>query len=574
MRREIISIVRRSFAWAGSECQRLICEQGGNAMIIAAAALFPIIACIGGGLDVSRAYLVKARLHEACDASALAGRRAMVNEDITTAEPEALKFFNFNFPQNYMGSASFDPAISHPDTGVVAVSASTATPTTLMRIFGYDSIPVHVDCNATQNFDNIDVVLVLDNTGSMNCLPSDSATTRCSTEKSGAKIDGLRQAVMALYDQLSSAQSQLASEGLRLRYGIVPYSDAVNIGRLIYARNPSYLATSWTYQSRVPNFSTRWGQTAFSSWTYRPVTYDVSSFLSGGSITTPTGNSGSNVTFSWGGCVEEPRTDSSISSSSSQTSIPSDAYDLDVDLIPSSTDTQWKPYLAAAWTGSQGAYTSAEYYRPTSSNYTSTSDFGGWTQKACPQQASLLAVRDRSELQTYLNSLYADGGTYHDIGMIWGARLLSPNGIFGPDNPSTYNDRPVHRFIIFMTDGFLDTDKCVPVSSRCGSLYSAYGLEGISNNPGPGFDGRVTGGGSGADPDGAHRTRFLMACNAAKQMGASIWAIDFGASAGNDATLMSCANSSDQYAVAANSTDLINKFAEIGKNIGALRLSK
>ncbi len=70
-------------------------------------------------------------------------------------------------------------------------------------------------------------------------------------------------------------------------------------------------------------------------------------------------------------------------------------------------------------------------------------------------------------MQNYVNSLYSDGGTYHDIGMTWGARFISRRRIFGADNPSVFNDRPVNRYIIFMTDGILDT----------GPLYTAYGLE-------------------------------------------------------------------------------------------------
>ncbi len=557
-----IRAVLRPIRSAAQFARALMGNERGNAMIIAAIAILPIVGTIGGGLDISRAYLVKARLNEACDAASLAGRRAMTNNDITTAQSEATKYFNHDFPQNYMGSSTFTPSITEPTTGIVQIDASTKTPTTLMRIFGYSNIAVSVECDATQNFDNLDIVLVLDTTGSMNCLPSDSATTFCSTEKSGSKISGVRQAVMSLYNQLSSAQTQLAAEGLRLRYAVVPYASAVNVGKLIYAVNPSYLATSWIYQSRVPNFTTSRGRTTFSNWTYEPVTYNLSSYVTGGTLTAPVGSSGANVNLSWGGCVEEPQTTTSITDTTSPATIPSGANDLNINLIPSSSATQWKPYLASSYS----SYSSAEYYRPTTSNYTTSSDYTGYTQKACPQQASRLAVMTQSSLQTYVNSLYADGGTYHDLGMIWGARFLSPDGIFGSDNPSTYNDRPVHRFIIFMTDGFMDTDKCVPVSGSCSSLYSGYGLEGI--------DGRVTGRASGSDPDGRHVVRFEMACNAAKAMGVSIWAIDFGASAGSDPVLQSCASSSDQYAVAADSTTLINTFVQIGKNIGALRLSK
>lgn len=548
MRRTIRSAVSRSLGRANQNFRRLISDQHGNAMIIAAAAVIPIVACLGGGLDIARAYVVKSRLSEACDASALAGRRTMVNEDIATAQPEALKFFNFNFPKNYLGSTSFVPDITHPDMGVVAVSASTNTPTTLMRIFGFDSIPVHVDCKATQNFENIDIVLVLDNTGSMADTPSG---TYAGDSDPTSKIYGLRRAVMALYDQLASAQAQLAAQGLRLRYGIVPYSSSVNVGKLIYAENPNYMVTgNWTYDSRVPNFTSSWWGTSFSGWTYQPVSYSLSSFVSGGTLTTPTGDYGSNISMSWAGCIEERQTSASIGSSTS--TAPSDAYDHNIDLIPYDDSTRWKPYLSdvhGSDPSDPSTYLSAEYYRD-SPGY-------GWApQKACPQQSARLANWARADLQSYVDSLFSDGGTYHDLGMLWGIRMISPSGIFGPENPSTYNGRPVHRFIIYMTDGMLDTGN---------TLYSSYGIEQL--------DKRVTGGfTSKSDQDSRHRQRFLLACTAAKKMGVSIWTIVF--ASGEDTTLKSCASSADQYSLSASSADLINKFSEIGKNIGALRLSK
>lgn len=60
---------------------------------------------------------------------------------------------------------------------------------------------------------------------------------------------------MALYDELAPVQQQLESQGLRLRYGIVPYSSTVNVGRLLYGANPDDLRTSSTYPSRVANFN-------------------------------------------------------------------------------------------------------------------------------------------------------------------------------------------------------------------------------------------------------------------------------------------------------------------------------
>ena len=169
----------------------------------------------------------------------------------------------------------------------------------------------------------------------------------------------------------------------------------------------------------------------------------------------------------------------------------------------------------------------------------------------------------RTEMQNYVNALTPVGGTYHDIGMIWGARFVSRGGIFAADNPSVYNDRPVNRYVIFMTDGLMDPDS---------PSYVAYGVEQL--------DRRIVGGtyntsvphGSGSDLELRHTTRFRMACNAAKQGQSSVWTIAFGLSAPQP--LKDCASNDDQWATSANSAELIAKFKEIGKNIGALRLSK
>jgi len=532
---------------AASAIFRVARDNRGNTMAIVAGAIIPLTAVIGGGLDVARAHLAQSRLSQACDAAALAGRRAMSNEDVETAKPEANKFFNFNFPQKYMGTASFRPVITKPDTGTIKVTAATTVPTTIMKIFGHASIPINVDCDATQNFDNVDIVLVLDTTGSM---AQNISGSNVGDSNANSKMYALRQAVMALYDELKSAQDQLAAQGLRLRYGIVPYSSTVNVGKLVYVQNSNYmLGGNVTYQSRTANFDKK-GK--FVDWTYQPVNYDVTNYLSGGTLTTPTGNNGGNVNMTWGGCIEERQTVSSINSGTSTASVPTGAYDLDPDYIPNSAATKWRPYIATANNGTDNSYTSAVYLRDSSANSSS----GSVPQMACPQQARRLGTMTRDQMQTYVNSLFSDGGTYHDIGMIWGGRLISPAGIFGGDNPSVFNDRPVNRYVIFMTDGLLDTGT---------SIYTAYGLEKI--------DKRVTGGWtSDSDQTARHKQRFLISCNAAKQKGVSIWSIVFASA--SETTLKSCASSDDQYAISANSTELIAKFKEIGKNIGALRLSK
>ena len=54
--------------------RKLIADQKGNTLAIFAAALIPLTIVIGSGLDLSIAYMAKAKLQNACDAAVLAGR--------------------------------------------------------------------------------------------------------------------------------------------------------------------------------------------------------------------------------------------------------------------------------------------------------------------------------------------------------------------------------------------------------------------------------------------------------------------------------------------------------------------
>ena len=52
--------------------RNLLTDTKGNTLAIFAAALVPLVAMIGSGLDLSFAYMAKAKLQNACDAAVLA----------------------------------------------------------------------------------------------------------------------------------------------------------------------------------------------------------------------------------------------------------------------------------------------------------------------------------------------------------------------------------------------------------------------------------------------------------------------------------------------------------------------
>ena len=129
----------------------------------------------------------------------------------------------------------------------------------------------------------------------------------------------------------------------------------------------------------------------------------------------------------------------------------------------------------------------------------------GMSQVGCPSEASRLqSYASESAFQSAVNTATANvtGGTYHDVGMLWGTRFISRTGFFASDNPTEIDDVPVNQHIVFMTDGMLDTGD---------QLYSAHGVKRYQQCTQ----------GSGSE-DEKHLSRFASTCSLAKSMGITV----------------------------------------------------
>jgi Flp pilus assembly protein TadG len=639
---------------------RLRKDEGGNVVAIVAAALVPLAAMIGGGIDMSRSYMVKTRLQQACDAGVLAGRKAVGEGTFdTAAEARAEQFFASNFPTGYQDTqdTTFDANGINGGTTVQGV-ATTKVPTLIMDMFGKDSFDLEVSCDAKLEVSNADIMMVLDTTGSMTAAISDGnggTTTR---------ILALRGAMTDFYDVLTAAADGTTA---RIRYGFVPYSGTVNVGGVLMAENSTYVTggssgESANYQSRRAVYKVygapstgvetldfvfsgttyaayatssectkyqnnqnaavryfRSGSWRNGSWTpasdgysgtgnpletatnkytfssnswttpngesttyktckrnresrsvtltfdgtasgavhshyeYSNLSVPVSNYvatLSGGTVTDPSDSLHDAVNppnqVSWSGCIQERTTTASATFAYDNTIgvkriIPTAATDLDIDAVPTDAASRWTPY-----------WPQIVYYR--SSDATSTS--GTASQTACPWTAQLLAEMDEDEFDEYAGNLTPNGGTYHDIGLIWGARLASPDGIFADNvTEDAANGSSVGRHLIFMTDGQIDTGE---------TYYSAYGVER--------HDKRITGTAS-TERTLRHERRFAAMCDAIKAKGIRVWVIAFSTSLSTELT--NCASGGlDSAFTSTNASGLRNTFVTIAQSISDLRLSK
>jgi len=527
---------------------RLRDDTRGNTLAVVAASMVPIAAFIGSGLDMSRAYLVKTRLQQACDAGSLAARKSMSGTTMTAADKaEGERYFRYNFPNGTMGTTALATATTAgPNTIVigtdandqVAMSASTTMPNTVMNLFGFATQEIAVDCKAEEFYVNTDIMLVLDTTGSMNCTISEATTCGNPVEKPGSKMSSLRSAVKTLYTNLRPAQLALEAKSLRMRIGFVQYTSNVNVGKLVYAADPSAILNPTQYRNSAGNLVN--GPTQNAAWF------------------TGTGAN------DYGGCILERQTDNTITSSTS--SIPTTALDLDVATMPTSTASRWGAFVPLQYQANNSGLAN---YAVMNDTNPSTGGFP-WGAATCPRPAvHMQAWPSTTAFNAQVDSIVTGkGGTYHDIGMIWGTRMIANSGIFGSLNPDTFNAVKVRRTLVLVTDGIMSPNA---------DIYGAYGVERYDRrtyNYGtlPSVDGSGNPNASMIEWRARHEKRFNLMCDRAKSMNIDVWVVAILDSSTPISTSLTNCASGGQAIKVDNTAALAAAFKSISDKVGNLRL--
>ena len=624
---------------------RLARDVRGNVLPIVAAAILPLIGMVGSGIDMGRAYVTKSRLQQACDAGVLAARKKLgsnlppTQAVIGEVRVVGNEFFNLNFENGRYGTKQRIFNMTLENDYAISGSASVKLPTAVMGVFGYNNIDIAVDCASRMNFTNLDIMMVLDVTGSMRHTNSGDTLSR---------IDSMREVIKNFHSNLELAKAP----DTRVRYGFVPYSTNVNVGAIL---KDDWVADDWTYQSRsdagtAPKTTTpnkyqnwqyksgnrvQWAESSrYAATWHPPVNADdtgyytcdqatpagnwvTSETMTGVTYTRTVTNPDGTETIAEGEklhngtryrtqrvddqCIVESSTDtdyvetfdkiisrtvdspawlyepidydvsdwrSNISGCMEEratyriddfTNVDFDkAWDLNINSVPKKSDadgTKWKPHYPhkiyareildsnASGSFTVAPVTSAEEF----------ADVGWWWFSACPAAVKKLTEMDDTALDTYLSSLSPYGATYHDIGMIWGGRLLSQNGLFADDNKDVSGNKPTSRHLIFLTDGQTEPYDLA---------YSAYGVEPL--------DQRRWDESSSLTLAETVEERFKFACQEIKKNNTTVWIIAFGTYA-NDA-MIECAGSG-YYFEADDAAELDEAFKAISRAMGDLRLS-
>lgn len=217
--------------------RRLRDSEAGNVAIMTAAAIVPLIALIGSAVDISRLYLTKTRLQQACDAGVLAARKSMVGNNWSEEDNGAIanEFFRANFPEGKYGTGTLKPNYRALSDGAVEGTATVAVPMTLMSFFGVGDQGISVTCTADLQLPNTDIMFVLDTTESMMQMNEGEELSR---------LYYMKEAVKGFHKTIED----MKPVGSHIRYGFVPFSSTVNVGALL---KPEWIVSKAQYNSRV-----------------------------------------------------------------------------------------------------------------------------------------------------------------------------------------------------------------------------------------------------------------------------------------------------------------------------------
>lgn len=354
--------------------------------------LIPIvISATGIFVDMSQAYLVKARLSSAVDAAALAGA-ATGSDDVDFIQSKVQAFIDANYPEDKIGTNIVVDASLDGDE--LTVTASAELETSFMRVFGYDVLDVDSTSIVQREVRGLEVVMVLDNTGSMS-TDNNIGTLRTATENF----------VTILFESVSDPEL--------VKVGLVPYASSVNVGP--YGLGLDLDEDDYGEAFVIPPDNDVYdnyynGMNPYTKYNYGidedDLEYDPSRI------------------GQWHGCVL------------------AEDYPLDTE----DHDGPWEMY--------RHNFNGNSYYR-NNSYYNGTLGDGYNALYGpniyCPVQPIVPLTSDEDFLLDSAGNMTASGATLGNFGMVWGWRVISPEEPFteGAEYDSTLWD----KVVLVMTDG-------------------------------------------------------------------------------------------------------------------------
>jgi Flp pilus assembly protein TadG len=396
---------------------RLRRDERGAALLLATVFMLTLLSVVAVALDFGQAMVLKQKLHNAADAAALAvGARL----NLTEAEANALanSYIRANYPDLALGTLTQFTVTPTTDGYQVRVAAS--LPTTFLRVLGTDTLQLAVTSEVTRELRRLEVVLALDNTGSM---------------ATNDRIGHLRRAATTLVDILFDE----ADESPHVMIGLVPFSGAVNLG-------PGALGRGWIDETGASVLNRE----------------DVALTLARPSLL-QLFQSMNNVP--WGGCVRARLGGHDLLDTPPNLAVP---------------DTLFVPYFAPDEQGNVSASTGTNSYLNGSGTTPANYLGQGLTAQQianghgpnfnCVERPIQPLTSSRQTITDAIAAMQPRGSTVIPEGLVWAWRVISPGLPYDQGVP--YGDRSTTKVIILLSDGRNQVERGAPYNS----FYSAYGF--------------------------------------------------------------------------------------------------
>jgi Flp pilus assembly protein TadG len=542
--------------------KRFFGSKRGNVALIFALSLIPFMVLAGFAIDIGRAILVRERLAHALDAAILAVGAA---PQLTPEQAQVFgeEFFHANFDNTAMGSA-YDIQVNVVGD-IVTMSAHAQVPTTILAMLNHESIDLYLESEAMRGGQDLELVMVLDNTFSMT-LPS-------------SKINALRVAATEATETIFAAAG---SDPESVKIGLVPFAGSVNVG-------PEHERAWWLDPNALS--PAHWNTHTWNAHINRWDLYDE-------------------LNVDWAGCVEARR----------------EPYDME-DVPPSAgtPDTLFVPYFAAdvpgnrnsastGYTNTQSWISDGEFPRAMTSGAsnaglttaqivlkalgivpglglgvgnkynnqtaarqayvgkyyeTGQSPYGMGPNLDCISQPLTPLTTDEGHLLDEIDDMQAlatSGYTNIPNGISWGLRVLSENAPF-TEGRAWGTDELVKAMII-LTDGenLMSGQNTANMSTYTAYGYIAEGRFGITTNNANDLADRLD-------------AKTTQVCNHAKALGARIYTITLEVGDADTRDMMrNCAslNQSGQplYWDSPSASQLQQTFRAIARDLVDLRLTR
>lgn len=494
-----------------------------GAIAIAFALMAPVIIGAGGmALDYAQAYLVQQRLHQAIDAAALAA--AASSSDATVIEQKVKDFFEANYPPEKIG-ATFEPVVTVSGEEIT-VSGRAQYITFFLNVIGIDELEVEAETTVVREVQGLEVVLVLDNTGSMS---------------SNNNIDSLKDAtesfINILFDRTSNAET--------IKIGMVPYANSVRVGRYGLGLTPDgeTYGDGDVFVNLPPGMSYTTDHTS-DDWYGCVVEHEADGFDA--AATHVSGSKGQ--LWESGGRMDghgwspySSRNDPYPDDVEDNYEGPWDIYAYGRAIPYDDRCSRYSGYSNSRCSDCTGSYGRCR------SDYCFCwrSDSNNGTNLSCPKAYVMPLTSDRDALLDHIDNMVPHGNTLGNIGMVWGYRVLSPEPPFEEAQP--WDNTQWRKAIIMMTDGDNTRD----------GTYSSFWFRNKHNLSVTNFN-----------------ERLEETCENMKEQGVTVYTITFesGVSSTTRGFYERCASSEDQYYDAPTQQDLIDVFEQIARELSNLHI--